>query len=220
MVDDILVWINTYQGAITATATVVLTATTMVYAWLTAILAKENKLLREAGTEPEIVAYLSPHPRFTGGLVFILANIGRGPALNILFRVTAGGDDFAAHKVRLQAPSIPLTVIPQGDSYQSFFGMGWEAFAEPRLQAFTVEVKYKDLKQREHVRVYILDVGQFEGRITIGDEPEEEIATALKKIAEEMQKWTRSNLPVETELRSDRQKRDREQFAKFKGGET
>ena len=55
-------FLKTSEGAslTTAISTIVLTLTTMVYAWLTAVLAKENKLLRKAGTEPQIIAYLSP----------------------------------------------------------------------------------------------------------------------------------------------------------------
>jgi hypothetical protein len=86
-------FLKTSEGAslTTAISTIVLTLTTMVYAWLTAVLAKENKLLRKAGTEPQIIAYLSPYPRIVGPLQFILANVGQGPALNVRFRVTSYG---------------------------------------------------------------------------------------------------------------------------------
>ena len=219
-VQESLSWFNTYQGAISAIATVVLTMTTMVYAWHTAVLARENRLLRQAGMEPEIVAYLSPHPRFTGGLLFILANVGRGPALDVSFRITKGGDDFDVHEARLRTPPIPLTVIPQGDRYDTFFGMVWQAFREPRLRPFSVEVKFFDLNKRKRTKTYVLDVTQFDGRITLDDQPEEEIAKAVKDIASEMQNWTRRNLPVETIAQDERIRRDHERLKKFKNEHT
>jgi hypothetical protein len=123
-------FLKTSEGAslTTALSTVVLTGTTMVYAWLTAILARENKLLRKAGTEPQVIAYLAPHPRLSGPLQFILANIGQGPAFNVRFRVIDGGDDFSKHDALMPEPAVALTVIPQGERYETFFGMGPSMF--------------------------------------------------------------------------------------------
>jgi hypothetical protein len=206
-------FLKTTEGAslTTALSTIVLTITTMVYAWLTAILAKENRLLRKAGTEPQVVAYLSPHPRISGPLQFILANVGQGPAFNVRFRVVSGGQDFDSHQARLPQPNIPLTVIPQGERYDTFFGMGWDMFAEPRLLPFSVEVTYRDLKKHEHVETFQIDVGQFDGRMTIGDHPEEELVKAAKEIASEMQKWTSRSLPVETVTQRERRREQQEQ---------
>lgn len=184
----------------------------MVYAWLTAILAKENKLLRKAGTEPQVVAYLSPHPRIVGPLQFILANVGQGPAFNIRFRIVVGGEDFASHEARLVPPKIPLTVLPQGERYDTFFGMGWDMFKEPRLLPFSVEVSYRDLRKHEHVDTFQIDVGQFDGCVTIGDHPEEELVKAAKEIASEMQKWTSRSLPVETISRGERRREEQERI--------
>jgi hypothetical protein len=131
----------------TALSTVVLTATTMVYAWLTAILAEENRLLRKAGTEPQIVAYLSLHPRISGPLHFILANVGQGPAFDMRFSVVSGGDEFQNRQARLPQPKVPLTVIPQGDRYQTLFGMAWDLLADPPLQPLVIEVRYRDFEQ-------------------------------------------------------------------------
>jgi hypothetical protein len=207
-------FLKTTEGAslTTAISTIVLTLTTMVYAWLTAILAKENKLLRKAGTEPQVIAYLSPHPRIVGPLQFILANVGQGPAFNVHFRIVSGGQDFASHEAQLLPPKIPLTVLPQGERYDTFFGMGWNMFREPRLLPFSVEVTYRDLSKHERVDTFQIDVGQFDGRVTIGDHPEEELVKAAKEIASEMQKWTSRSLPVETITRGERRREEQEQI--------
>lgn len=209
-------FLKTPEGAslTTALATVVLTVTTMIYAWLTAQLARENKLLRRAGTEPQIVAYLWPHPRVTGPLQFILANVGQGPALDVSFRLTKGGDDFEDHDANFPEPSVPLTVIPHGERYEVFFAMGWDLLKAPRLKPFSVEVNYKDLSKRRHAAVFEIDVTQFDGRRTIRDHPEDDLLKAVKSIGDEMQKWTARRLPVETMTRDDHKREQREWMAR------
>ena len=58
--NEVVAWLSASSPAITAAATLVPTATTIVYAWLTGILALENRRLRRAGTEPLVIAYLFP----------------------------------------------------------------------------------------------------------------------------------------------------------------
>jgi hypothetical protein len=204
-----LKFLNENTGAITTISTIILTVTTMVYAWLTAILARENKLLRRAGTEPEMVAYLTPHQHYNLAYQFVIANVGQGPAFDIFCRITRGGDDFAAHEARLHTSAIPLTVMPQGERYETFFGMGWQLLKEPRLRPFMVEVQYRDLKNKKHIRTFEIDFSQFEGRIMLGGRPDEKMADALKSISDELRGWTRGHLPVETITRQEREQRDK-----------
>jgi hypothetical protein len=75
---EIFAWLNSIQGGVVALSSIVLALTTIVYAWHTSVLAKENRLLREAGTEPQVIAYLSLNLRHIGALEFVIANIGRG----------------------------------------------------------------------------------------------------------------------------------------------
>ena len=219
MLSVIWEFLKTSEGAsiTTAISTVVLTATTMVYAWLTAILAKENKLLRKAGTEPQVIAYLAVHPRISGPLQFILANVGQGPAFNVRFRVVEGGDDFSEHDARIPQPKVALTAIPQGECYETFFGMGPSMFKEPKLRPFSVEVSYSDLSKRERSEVFRLDVQQFEGRARIGGNPEQDLADAVKALVGELQKWTSRGLPVETTTRAERQREQQEHRGQIRG---
>lgn len=213
MIKTIWGFLKTSEGAslITALSSVVLTVTTVVYAWLTAILAKENRLLRKAGTEPQVVAYLSIHPQITGPLNFTLANVGQGPAFDVHFRVVSGGEEeFQKRQIRLAQLSVPLTVIPQGERYQTLFGLGWDLLAAPRLPPFVVEVTYRDLKKRRHCERHTIDVAQFEGLTRVSNDSERDVLNEIKTIAGELRKWTTTGLTVETHTREERRQEEKE----------
>lgn len=90
-------FLDANSAAITAITTVVLTATTIVYACLTRVLAQENRLLRKAGSAPQVVAYLAQHAYTRQAIDFVLANVGRGPALHVSYTIVSGGDDLREH---------------------------------------------------------------------------------------------------------------------------
>lgn len=211
MLSSVWDFLKTSEGAsaTTAISTVVLTLTTIAYAWLTAVLAKENRLLRKAGTEPQVIAYLAVHPRISGPLQFILANVGQGPAFDVRFRIVAGGDDFAQHQAHLPAPEVALTAIPQGERYETFFGMGPEMFREPKLKPFSIEVSYLDIGKRERSETFHLDIRQFADRARIGGDPVQDMADATKALVNELKNWTSRGLPVETTTRAERQRKER-----------
>ena len=50
-------WLNANAGLVTAIATAIIAVSAGITVWLTRNLARENRLLREAGTEPKVVAY-------------------------------------------------------------------------------------------------------------------------------------------------------------------
>jgi hypothetical protein len=100
---DLVFWLNAnpnavsgLASAVSAIATVVLAMTTIVYAWHTWQLAKENRLLRRAGTDPQVVAYATLNPRVFGAIDFVIANIGKGPAQNVSFEILSGGRTLVA----------------------------------------------------------------------------------------------------------------------------
>ena len=56
--EPILEFLASHQAAITAIATIFIAVSAVVTTILTRKLARENELLRKAGTEPEVIAYL------------------------------------------------------------------------------------------------------------------------------------------------------------------
>ena len=92
-------WLNSNQGLIAAVATVVIAIFAIITAWLTKALADDNRLMRKAGTEPEVVVYLTTNPRYPQDIFFVLANVGRGPAKNVEFTLQGDMNDFETHQV-------------------------------------------------------------------------------------------------------------------------
>ena len=186
--EDLIAFANTHQGAVTALATAVIALAAVVTALLTFSLIRENRLLRKAGTEPEVIAYLTPDPRFKTMVNFVLANVGQGPARNVQFTFEADEMDFTTHNVQIsnKVERKAISTLPQGERIDVFFGAGHELFMEPRLRPFKVSIQYEDINGRRRRCEYRLDVSQFDGLITLGSPAEHEVAEALKKIERHM----------------------------------
>ena len=182
---QILEWTVTNPGAtITTIATVFIAVSAVVTVFLTWVLARENKLLRKAETEPEVVAYLIPDPLHYRALNFVLANVGRGPACRVSFRLEANAKDLEDHHVALRnsADRKAISYLPQGEKISTFFGSSIEVMKEPRLRPFDVVIEYYDMKGEHRCKRCQLDVAQFDGFSRIGNPPEKDVADALTKI--------------------------------------
>ena len=217
MIHNFIVWLNSNIGAITgfasiiaAIATVVLALTTIVYAWHTWQLAKENRLLRKAGTDPQVVAYASLNPRVWGAIDFVISNIGKGAAQNISFEILSSGQDFDQKKIRLPHKGVKFAFLPQGDQITTMLGMGFDLLAKPALSPFRVEVRYDDMKGLHYCNEFEINVLAFEGLVRLGEPPEEETAKAVQQIAQTLSKWTSGGFRVETITVHEREKRDEE----------
>lgn len=186
--EEFLELLKDHSGAITALATVVLTATTIVYAALTAVLARENRLLRRAGTEPEVVAYLIPDQRNINMINLIVANVGRGPAMNVAIEYVADFDDFAKHGVRasFKGRRKLLSALPQGERFHFLFGSAFDLLGQNPLKDFSIKVFFEDTHGRERTSESLGSISNFEG-IGRAHTPENEIAEAVKKISEAIQ---------------------------------
>ena len=147
-------WLNYNHGVISATATVVIACFTGITVWLTKTLADENRLMRKAGTEPKVVAYLATDPRRSHAINFVLANVGRGLARNIEFTIDGDINDFVAHSVssafRNCSGGRGTDMLPQGERIQSFFGLGPTLLSSPPLCRFTALITYEDLNEKTH----------------------------------------------------------------------
>ena len=158
-------WLNSNHGLISATATVVIALFAIVTALLTRSLANENRLIRKSGTEPKVVTYLATDSQRPHVINFVLANVGRGPAMNVEFSIEGDKEDFRAHRVSSAFTShsggMGTDLLPQGERIQSFFGVGPSLLASPPLRCFTVRLTYENLEGKTHEANYQIDVVQL-----------------------------------------------------------
>ena len=177
-------WLNSNHGLISAAATIVIALFAIITAWLTKALAIENRLMRKSGTEPKVVAYLKLDPYRANVVNFVLANVGQGPARDVEFTFQADESDFRDHDVQIgnHSDRTLTSMLPQGESIETFFGVGPSLMKEPKLRPFKVSVTFQDLSGRNNNDEFGLDVSQFTGLSILGSPPEYEIAQTLKKI--------------------------------------
>ncbi len=180
---------------------------------LTRRLAEDNRALRKAGTEPDVVVYLQIGPR-RGLLNFILANVGQGPARHVEVCFLAETADFARHDVVPQPNQYQkvATVLPQGDRHEMFFGNAIAAFKEPRLQPFKASVRFMDIRDREVESTFDLDLSPFESSTYVTIKTEHDIALALEQLNKDVRSviGTGPRFRVETITAEEQQKQEQE----------
>ena len=160
----IIEFLNENHGAVTAIATLIIAVSTIISVWISKELAKENRLLRKASTEPEVAAFLKADSQRNRAVYLVLANVGQGPAKNVKFNIRASSDDFMRHRVSsvhtTDTVVMAASFLPQGDSLESFFGRSHILLEQPPLQPFEILVTYEDLRDTPYEATYRLDVAE------------------------------------------------------------
>ena len=124
---------------ITALATVAIAFSALVTMALTSyVLRRENRLLRRASTEPEVIAYLNPHRRYGTVLAFVIENVGRGMARNVCCSFEGDKDDFNAHGVNpnVAGHQLPIRLLAPDRRMEWWFGRGQLYSASRRFYLF------------------------------------------------------------------------------------
>lgn len=151
-------------------ATILSGFSTVVIAILTVFLWRENRLLRKAGSEPNLVAYFEPHPDGTGGLNISIANVGTGPARNVYFQFLGESEHFRRYNLILDCTTKrgPITLIPQGEKISVLFAIGFQLFkpknsdAKEPMPPFNVRLEWTSLNgANAKCEDYLLDVKPY-----------------------------------------------------------
>jgi hypothetical protein len=173
---------------------------------LTAALAKDNRRLRKAGTEPDVVAYLLPDQRHLNMLNLVVANVGRGPARNVALEFVGDINTLYKKGARLLSRAkMPIhSVLPQDEKFVQIFGNALDIFdGDEPPPDFVIKVHFENSAGRKISTEYRASIKDFEG-LSRSNSPEHEIAEALKKIASAVQNWTHlDRLQVETMTSAD-----------------
>ena len=120
------------DGVIVA-ATVVIAFSAAVSAWLTWRLSQDNRALRKAGTEPEVVAYTALAGRYRSFFHVVLENVGQGPACDVEIFIDASPSDFARFNLMDIAAGTRRKVrslLPQGERVEIMMAVHYEVFKD------------------------------------------------------------------------------------------
>ncbi|WP_194757455.1 hypothetical protein [Aliidiomarina indica] len=151
-------------------ATILSGFSTVAIAILTVFLWRENRLLRKAGSEPNLVAYFEPHPDGTGGLNISIANVGTGPARNVYFQFLGESEHFTRYDLILDCTTKrgPITLIPQGEKISILFAIGFQLFkpkdsdSKEPMPPFSVRLEWTSLNGANvKCEDYLLDVKPY-----------------------------------------------------------
>jgi hypothetical protein len=193
-------WVIAHKDHVTLLTAGVSAVMAIAVVWLTAVLAKDNRLLRKAGTEPDVVAYLLPDQRHLNMLNLVVANVGRGPARNVSLEFVGDIKKLYEKGARLLSRAkMPIhAVLPQDERFVQIFGNALDIFEGDPPPDFTIKVNFETSRGEKKSTEYRASIKDFEG-LSQAHSPEHEVAEALKKIAAAVDQWTSmSRLRVET----------------------
>ncbi|MCA0890310.1 hypothetical protein [Qipengyuania flava] len=172
-----------------ATAAVVSAIATATIAVLTYLLICENRKLRKAGKEPQVIAYLVPHVDGNGAVNIVFANVGMGLAKDVVFRIDCDHEDFNSHHVLMPTrnSAAPINTLPAGEKIVAIFGIGFELFGKVGkdqigpLKPFSVKIDFSDIDGERASTSTTIDIRQFEGLPGMMNKP------ALREIQEALE---------------------------------
>ncbi|GAB1576221.1 hypothetical protein [Bordetella petrii] len=169
---------------------------TLVVAFLTFTLVRENKLLRKAGNSPRVVAHFEFHPDGNGGLNLALSNVGTGPAFDVSFSFEKDDRDFKNYSivVNYAQERPPMTMVEQGGKVSFLFAVGYQLFKpndpsiSKRLKPFVVKVNWRAADTTPFSATYQLDVAAYSGLPGLMNKPPllkivDELASIKKQLA-------------------------------------
>lgn len=207
---------------------------TVAIAVLTFVLAKETWYLREAQIEqvnelrrenirPNVSIALLNSPISFNLMVVEVSNLGKGVARNVRFkfidrtgaRIEAGTDGVVDEFLKLHILSEGMHSLGIGQKVSSFvfsfFELKNKITGEDIFSPyFKIAIEFEDAEGNGYENELTVDFAEFKGISELGGgDPIHKISGDIKKLREELEKWTRSSsnrLNVNTYTEQDREK--------------
>lgn len=210
-----LKFLNENAGAITAVFTIVVAASTVVYAFLTHALVRENRLVRKHQTQPALAIYVTPSDRWLNVLELVIRNSGGSVALNIRWTVEPRPTDLAQYGFAINSLALfdGLTHLTPGQEVRTFLGSALELLQDPVLEELRISASYEDARGQELITSVSIKVRQFEGINRLGSPPLDEVADSLKKVASVLASAARFDgrirvtIATEAEIKAENERR-------------
>lgn len=184
-------WLSSNQELATLLFTGVVALSTLVYAFLTALLVFETRRLRRAQTDPKVTAFFEPIEEFVNFGHMYVENIGLGPAYDITF--TLRPDGCVSGSEMLIADFSKTKFLERGVKYlgpgqkrrsgNTSFPDGYEK----KIKAIViVDISYRNATGREYQEECRLDFSELEGASQLGTPHLYSIAKSLEKMQKDL----------------------------------
>lgn len=131
---------------------------------------REQARMRQAGTDPVVIAHLASRIDEPIVMQLNLTNVGAGAAINVFAKVEKPenyGDVKLISKpfeIDVLNGLVPLKVILQGKSVTFDLGVGFELLGKNQLGEFSVDLSYQDIEGTEYKSSHKIDVSEFESQ--------------------------------------------------------
>ena len=176
---EVITWLNSNSGAITAIATVVLVGITGFYAWVTKKMLEENRQMRLDAQTPEIAIYLRPEKTKimsnsettsmflseTTSMFLYVENIRMAPAYDVEFTTDLTVDLPGALSLRdIGFLEFGVRYLPPRQKRKYFLGNrlygGFDALMQKQLK---IAVTYKGSVDEKYDKCFYLDFQEYRG---------------------------------------------------------
>jgi len=151
---------------------------------------REQKIMRQAGTDPVVLAHIAERDDTRQMTMFCLSNVGAGAALDVSFRVFPpdGGFDPKQVITPFDELSHPIKVILQGKAVSYNFGLGHVLTEQGNeVPPFLVQLSYKSVDGTEYTSEQTIDVRELR-RQPAHDMPIMRVVKELEAIRKTLQK--------------------------------
>ncbi len=165
----------------------VVALSTVVYAFLTWRLSTETIKVRKAHTEPNVSVFLEQNRASIHFFDLIVKNIGSGPAYDVAFKVLEEFEipkerklsqiDFIREGIRYMPPNYLIRCY-----FLTFLG-NYEKIIDKNIR---IQVTYKNANKDNLSEVINLNMSQFKGIQTLGEDPLNKIAKSIESIQKDV----------------------------------
>ena len=184
---EVVNWLDSHSGTITATATVVLAVITWRYVCLTGRLIK-------AADRPKIAIYLRPDEANKNCAMLSVENIGTGPAHDIQFKTDLSFRTYGQYSLGdVGFLKRGITYLPPRRTYDCFLRLE-DRLSELQETPLEISVTYRDSRNKTKKDCFCLDFGELPSLVS-DTPPFYEMTRTLKEIANLL----RSFINTETE---------------------
>lgn len=148
---------------------------------------REQRKVREAGTDPVLVAHLGQREDVRELVTFNISNVGAGAALNVRLEVEEpeGGLGNRNMVTNIFRNHHPFSVLLQGKTIEFSLAVGWELLGDFPLSPFRVHLSFEDLTGGKYESDFIIDVREMEG-LGANKSPTMRAVAALENIAKKL----------------------------------